>query len=144
MNLLLIFKIHLSATLYMVGVICLIQIINYPLFALVGKKDFPIYHAKHIRMTSFVIAIPMLVEIISLGLLLYLDTFYRNNSLFIISALFLVINWSVTFLISVPLHDILALGFDQKAWQKLVSTNWIRTISWIARAILLLEIQNQF
>ena len=44
--------------------------------------------------------------------------------------------WGVTFLISVPCHAALSAGFDAAAHDRLVSTNWIRTIAWTARAAL--------
>jgi carbon starvation protein CstA len=47
-----------------------------------------------------------------------------------------VIIWGVTFLVSVPCHATLSAGFDASAHDRLVSTNWIRTIGWTARAAL--------
>lgn len=133
------FKLHFSSTLYMLGVICLIQVIHYPLFALVGKDQFIAYHAQHVRLTSVVIAIPMLIELVTLGALFYLNPLYRYDYWFVLSAFLLGIIWAVTFFVSVPQHNILSLGFDQKAWQVLVDTNWIRTICWGLRAILLFK-----
>ncbi len=129
-------KIHFAATFYMIGIILIIQVIHYPLFAKVGLENFPLYHQEHIKGTSIIIAIPMLVELISLVALLYLTSVYRSSPLFLASAILLIIIWGVTFFISVPQHNILSQGFDQKAWSTLVNTNWIRTVAWILRGII--------
>ncbi|MBC7538475.1 MAG: hypothetical protein H7281_06620 [Bacteriovorax sp.] len=134
-----ILKLHFSSTLYMVGVICFIQYIHYPLFSLVGKDQFIHYHAKHIELTSVVIAIPMLVECLTMFYLLAFTPALRVDKFFILSAVLLLIIWMVTFIISVPQHNILGQGFEQKAFHTLVSTNWIRTIAWVARAVILFK-----
>ncbi len=51
--------------------------------------------------------------------------------------LLLVVTWSVTFLISVPRHNELVSGFSEASHRSLCRTNWIRTIAWTARGILL-------
>ena len=45
--------------------------------------------------------------------------------------------WASTAFIQVPMHNVLGRGFDADAHAHLVSTNWIRTIAWSARAALL-------
>ena len=140
MDLELLFKLHFSFTLYMLGIIYLIQAINYPLFALVDKDHFPKYHALHIRQTSKVIAIPMLLETITLITLLWWGPGYRTQPLFITAAVLLVLIWLVTFLISVPLHNKLSGGFDSQVCHRLIVTNWIRTIAWTIRALILFQL----
>jgi len=44
-----VFIITLALTLYMTGMIWSMQILEYPLFALVGQKEFPAYHQRHNR-----------------------------------------------------------------------------------------------
>ena len=41
-----------------------------------------------------------------------------------------------TFLVQVPLHEQLSAGWDAAAHQRLVASNWVRTVLWTARAIL--------
>lgn len=140
MDLELLFKIHFSLTLYMLGIIYLIQAINYPLFALVDKDSFPNYHALHIRQTSKVIAIPMLLETITLIALLWWGPAYRAQPLFMMATVLLILIWLVTFLISVPLHNKLSVGFDSQVCHRLITTNWIRTIAWTIRAFMLFQL----
>ena len=134
-----ILKIHFAATFYMLGIILIIQMIHYPLFAQVGRDNFPFYHSEHIRLTSIVIAFPMLVELFSLVALYYLVPVYRTSTLFNVSAFLLLVIWLVTFFISVPQHNILSKGFNQEAWSVLVNTNWIRTIAWFLRAAIVFK-----
>jgi hypothetical protein len=45
-----------------------------------------------------------------------------------------IILWLVTFIFSVPLHNKLLQGKDHLHIQKLVRTNWIRTLLWWTRS----------
>jgi hypothetical protein len=124
----------------MLGVIWIIQIIHYPLFSLVGKENFINYELQHIQKTSMVIALPMLIELLSFGGLLYFSNSFRQSKLFWVSGLLIAIIWLVTFIVSVPQHNILSQGFNQKAIDLLVQSNWIRTICWSLRVILLIPL----
>ena len=42
--------------------------------------------------------------------------------------------------LSVPQHAVLARGFDADAHASLVTTNWVRTVAWSARGLMLLWI----
>ena len=140
MNTDIIFKIHLAVTFYMLGVIYLIQVIHYPILALIGEEEFIECHAKHMRQTTFVIALPMFIELLTMGYLLYLSPLFRDDPYFILACLMTVLIWSVTFFISVPLHNILATGYNQKTWKTLINTNWIRTAAWTIRAALIFHL----
>ena len=43
---------QLGTTLPLVGLIWLVQVVSYPLFARVGAAEFPAYHAAHARLIS--------------------------------------------------------------------------------------------
>ncbi len=131
------FKVHFCSTLYMLGVIWLVQIIHYPLFKLVGESTFTDYHKIHIQKTSSVIAIPMILEVLTGFYLFTFSELYRNNSLFLIAFALNVLIWIVTFFTSVPKHKVLSKGVDDSVLNALVRTNWIRTIAWTLRALLL-------
>lgn len=131
-------KIHLFTSFYMTGIIWLVQVIHYPLFNLVSSNNWQDYHAKHIRGTSLVIAAPMFTELLSLCAIFYLAPAYRGHYLMLSSFFLLLIIWLTTFLISVPIHNQLALEFNQGSCKKLTQTNWIRTISWSLKSLILL------
>lgn len=136
------FKLHFSLTLYMTGVIWIIQIIHYPLFKLVGEHSFASYHKTHIQKTSLVIAAPMVLELLTGLYLLIDDQAWRNNLVFVASCTLLIFIWISTFLISVPKHDILSKKFNDLEVNALIKTNWIRTIAWSIRAICLFYLLN--
>lgn len=57
------FVIQLASTLFMTGVIWLIQVVHYPLFAGVGLDGFSAYVRSHQTLISLVVMPPMLLEI---------------------------------------------------------------------------------
>ncbi|NOT59309.1 MAG: hypothetical protein HOP19_03690 [Acidobacteria bacterium] len=129
---------NVAATFYMVGVIWCIQIVHYPLFAQVGKDGFAAYEAAHSNLITPVVGLPMLVELATAGLLL----FFRSPAIRLSEAIFGVILvgmiWCSTMFLQVPQHSILAAGFEVKAHQFLVNSNWLRTIAWSLRGALAL------
>lgn len=130
------FLIHLGSTWFMVGLIWLIQIVHYPLFARVGKDQFVLYEREHSRLITFIVAPLMLTELVSGISISYL--LLQSYSITLIANIgFLGAIWISTFAIHVPLHQKLQSGFDPLLHERLVSTNWIRTFSWSVRGILL-------
>jgi hypothetical protein len=45
-----------------------------------------------------------------------------------------------TVLIQVPLHAQLAVAHDAEAARRLIATNWVRTVAWTAKGLLLLAV----
>lgn len=133
LKLLLLFNFALAA--YLTGLIWTVQVVHYPSFALVKPSEFVAYHQAHTTRISYVVLLPMVVE---LGLALWLV--WQGRALGAVVwwclALALLI-WLVTFFVSVPFHNRLAQGFDYIAIDGLVRTNWVRTLAWTARAGLL-------
>lgn len=121
---------HAIATWALVGLIWTIQLVQYPLFAIVPAEGFLRFHAEHMRRITWVVGPLMLVEALTaIGLVL------RNPSepLLWIGLGLVALLWLVTGLLSVPCHRRLSAGFDRSAHATLVGTNWIRTIAWSAR-----------
>ncbi len=129
---------HLAATLYMVGLIWFVQIVHYPLFSLVGRAGFSAYEAAHSRRTPAVVAPAMLVELAT-GAYLALRPPPGVPRVVLWAGLALnAVIWLSTWLLQVPKHRLLETGFDPAAHRALVGTNWIRTVAWTARGILVL------
>ena len=63
---------HITATLYMTGLIWFVQIVHYPLFSRVGNAEFPAYEQRHTVLTTWVVGPPMLVEGITALILFWL------------------------------------------------------------------------
>lgn len=127
------------ATLFMVGLIWFVQIVHYPLYEKVGREQFPEYEAFHNRLTTWVVGPAMLVEMFSAVALLR----HASNSFTSLAWMglgLLLVIWISTATLSVPAHDTLTAGFSAGAWQKLVSTNWIRTVAWSVRGVIVMII----
>jgi hypothetical protein len=129
---------HLAATLFMVGVIWFVQVVHYPLFSRVGPEKFSLYSEAHSRLTTYVVGPPMLVEAATALLLV----FWRPDGVSLAAALIglslLAVVWLSTALLQVPRHTALGSGFDRRAWSGLVLSNWVRTVAWSARGVLVL------
>lgn len=127
---------HLLATAVMFGIIWFVQIIHYPLMAMVKEENFSFYEKEHVRLTAFLIMPAMLIELISAILLLFISPEVLDFFFWINIALLSGI-WLSTFLIQVPLHSKLSDKKGDSDIIKLVNSNWIRTTLWTARLILL-------
>jgi len=127
-----------TATLFMTGVIWFVQVVHYPLMARVGAVGFPDYEAAHARLTGYVVIGPMLVELGCALLLLFHPPTGIRYSLIVIGAALAIVIWLSTFLLQVPQHHHLHHAFDVQAHLRLVSTNWLRTVAWTIRAVLVL------
>ena len=129
---------HAAATLMMLGIIWFVQLAHYPLLKFVGKKDFIKYETEYVKRIMPYVIFVLLVELIT-GILLRLIKPIGVSFVQVwIGLILLLIIWLSTWLIQVPLHKKLRLGFDEKSHNLLVKSNWIRTISWTARAFLVI------
>jgi hypothetical protein len=135
-NELLLLLAHLFVTAALTGLIWTIQIVHYPLFAKVGQERFIPYEQAHSFRISTLVGPLMGVELIC-ALLIAWQRPNEISPLLAWGALAILgVVHMCTVLFSVPAHNTLGLGFDAAAHQKLVSTNWIRTIGWTLRAAL--------
>jgi hypothetical protein len=135
---LLLLLIHLAATWYMVGLCWLVQRVQYPLMALVGNSGFQSYETAHIARISPIVAPPMLLELTTgIALTATAGPAFRQP-VFMLSLGILFAIWVSTFALQVPLHNQLTAGFDAAAHTSLVSTNWLRTLGWSLRGLIVL------
>lgn len=129
---------QLGTTLPLVGLIWLVQVVSYPLFLHVGRADFAAYHSAHMRLISFVVAPLMVGELLAaLAWTAYPPSNVPGWVTWAALALALS-TWLVTFALAVPRHDALAEAFDAERASSLVRVNWLRTIAWTARGVILL------
>ncbi len=132
---------QLLSTLAMFGLIWFVQIVHYPLFLKVGPGFFQAYEAAHADRTTYVVAPLMLLELATAGLLL-LARFRPASVSFLeawAGAALVAVIWLSTGLIQVPLHNQLQGGYSAPIIHRLVATNWIRTVAWSLRAVLVLR-----
>ena len=125
---------HLISTLVLVGIIWTVQVVHYPLMALVGEERFVAYEAAHSPRMAAVVMIPWTVQgLTTLGLLVARPAGVPA-ALVVIAAIAAAVPVIATVLASVPAHVALGSGFDAAVHRRLVRTNWIRTIAWTAHA----------
>jgi len=128
------FLTHFLLTWFMVGLIWIIQIVHYPLMAEVGRENFPRYSLLHNKKISWVVAPFMLLEGVTGGLLLMEGL---RSPAFVVSLLLLLCIWGSTAFIQVPLHTLLGKGLSLEVHRRLVRSNWIRTVAWTLRGVIL-------
>lgn len=127
------------STVVMVGIIWFVQVVHYPMFALVGSREFPVWQRRNTRRTGYVVGPPMLVELGSATALLIM----RGDRLAVTGAVLLAVIWASTALLQVPAHNRLERGFDARVHRRLVRTNWVRTVCWTARGVVALAMWLQ-
>lgn len=129
---------HLAATLFMTGLGWFVQVVHYPLLHRVGVGGFHNYESEHKRRTSPVVAPVMLFELASGIWLVLAPPEGVEVALLLAGVALLAVVWGSTFVLQVPLHRDLERGFAAHVVDRLVATNWIRTVAWSLRAVLLM------
>jgi hypothetical protein len=129
---------HAAATLFLVGLIWFVQIVHYPLMARVPVSEFAAYEREHRNRTTFVVAPTMLLEALTAVMRLVVAPPGSGRILAAIGITLLAVIWLSTFLVQVPLHTRLDAGFDAAVHRRLVLSNWLRTLAWTGRGILVL------
>lgn len=136
----LVLMLQITSTLLMTGIIWFVQIVHYPLFARVGGSGFAAYEAEHATRTGWVVGPLMCFELATAALFLFAR--FRPGSVSAASAwagmVLVLLIWMSTAFIQVPLHNKLSSGADAAVIARLVGTNWIRTIAWTLRSVLVL------
>lgn len=132
--------VHLAATLALAAVLLLwvVQLAIYPLFGAVGREGFPSYHRLYAARISLVVGPLMPAEAVTAALL-WLGGVRGTG--FLVALGLLALAWISTLGVQVPLHRRLAAGYDERAGRWLVRTNWVRTLAWTARAVLVLGLR---
>ncbi len=127
------FSIHLAVTWMLVGLIWVVQILVYPQFQRVASAEFKDYHFAHCFRIGLIIAPLLFVEMTTAVWLLYEG---RQTHPFLISTSLIPVIWLCTAVFQAPIHLRLMRGFDSPLIRRLILTNWIRTLAWTARGIL--------
>lgn len=129
---------QIASSLIMLGVIWIIQLVQYPFFSQVNAENFPKYHAAHTFWITPVVAPTMIIELITSIFIIFYPPKNIDAKLLYIGLILTLIVWASTFFIQIPLHNKLANTFNADAHRLLVNTNWIRTIAWSLRAVLVI------
>ena len=128
---------QLATTLPLAGLVLTVQLVHYPLFSAVGPSAFVDYHRRHSRRISWLVVPLMTVEAAAAAAWVVWSPSSITPRAPIAGAALVAMVWLSTALLQVPSHTRLARGFDPGAIRSLVATNWIRTLAWGSRSVLL-------
>ena len=131
---------HIGLTFFMTGVIWYVQLVHYPLFSFVVRSQYERFQADHEKRTGFIVVPVMLVELVTGIGLLFVPPDDDAGVLLIVNAGLLGLIWFSTFFLQVPRHRTLATGFNVKEHNLLVKSNWVRTLGWTIRSVLLMRL----
>ena len=133
-----IFWINIESTWFMIGLIWFVQIVHYPLFGYVGSKEFETFHEHHKTLITPVVGFVMIVELVTTGILIFQIPVGMPNWTVIVGIILIGVIWISTLFLQIPYHNKLSSKFDKNVIMMLVNTNWIRTICWSLRGIIVL------
>ena len=124
-----------ASALLLVGLIWTVQVVHYPLMALVDGDRFVDYEAAHAPRMAAVVMAPWSVQGLTTAWLILARPPGVPTWAVAIAAVTAAIPVLVTIVWSVPSHARLAGGFDHDVHRTLVRTNWIRTWAWTAHGV---------
>jgi hypothetical protein len=109
--------------------IWMVQLIIYPAFHAITPSRFSQWHSEYMQAIGLIVMPLMLLQA-----LFTLSSCYLRPGLWSFVALAcMLIAWAVTALYSVPAHQALqSQGYQAAVVDRLVLTNWIRTLAWSA------------
>ena len=119
-------RIIIDSLLFML--ILLVQIIIYPAFNNINVEVFSEWHHSYMQKISIIVGPLMLIQ----PVIVISQCLTQNTLLCYFSIIMILIVWIVTFIYSVPCHNLLQQeGYDKVIVDKLIITNWLRTIPWM-------------
>ncbi len=111
----------------MLILIWLVQIIIYPAYHRIDKSLFTAWHRSYVRYISFFVIPLMLIQAGGAALRVIAGWSVLTG----VYAGTITAAWIVTFAISAPCHQRLQrMGRDTATIDRLIRTNWVRTIAW--------------
>jgi len=123
---------HFFCAAYMTGIIWFVQRVQYPMLHLTDGPHAQEGHQEYTRRMGFVVMPVMLAELYLQVHWLFSDPGLPAYA----GAALLATVWLSTFYLQVPCHHRLQQHFEPSVQKTLVRSNWIRTFSWSARALL--------
>lgn len=128
--------VHLSSCAFMTGLIWVIQLVHYPSFHFVEKKDFVAFEAFHSQRITWIVLPVMSLELFTAVGLFWMSLQTPNFGLTALTLGSVGALWVYTLMVSAPLHGrLLREDYSKKIVETLVNTNWVRTLLWTARLV---------
>lgn len=135
---------HFAATWLMVGLIWLVQLVHYPLFAFADATRFPAFARAHQTRIMWIVAPAMTTELGCATIVALLPVPGVTPGLAWTGLALVGLIWLATAMVHVPQHARLSRGFDARMHRALVRSNWVRTAAWSARGILAIVMLLRF
>ena len=132
-----VFILHLVSTSIMVGVIWIIQLVHYPSFLFIDKQKYMKFQEFHMSRVSYIVMPTMIAELFSGIYILLYNNILMVNTFFLLASFSLFLNWVITALVFVKIHNGLLIKYEKKIILLLVKLNWLRTILWSLRLVFL-------
>jgi hypothetical protein len=129
-------RIQLATTFSMMGLIWLIQLVHYPGFHAVQASKFDAFHSMHSANISLIVMPLMVAELLVAAYLCFGTPMVGVPLQAVLLGLTLAA-WASTIFLQVPLHNALSSGNDAETITRLVQTNWIRTVAWTLKGVIL-------
>lgn len=133
----LIFLTHIFSCFFMTGLIWLIQLIHYPAMCHIKRESFSVFHSFHSQRITFIVGPIMTLEFATAASIFFQQNLNTWSALNLTGVLII---WGSTAFLSVPAHNKLAQDYNEQTLQNLVNSNWIRTLTWTLRSVLLLYV----
>jgi hypothetical protein len=132
--------VHLGVTLCMTGMVWFVQWVHYPLFIYVGREQYPTYERKQLRALASSGVFWHTVELVTGVLMLRWRPPQLSFVLVVVNLALLVLAFLSTAFLQIPMHMILKRSYTKSVHYSLVNSNWVRTVLWTVRAVLLLHV----
>ncbi len=128
--------VNVLATWTMVGVIWFVQVVHYPLLSVVPVESAAGVAVEHQRRTGWVVMLPMALEGVTTLMLLAMVPVGVAWFVPWLAGVPLAVALGATVLLSVPRHARMAANPDATVGRELVTTNWVRTVAWTLRGLI--------
>ncbi|TVQ65864.1 MAG: hypothetical protein EA360_07965 [Balneolaceae bacterium] len=132
------YLVNLFSSVFLCGLIWTIQLVHYPIFQRLEKENFSEHLLFHGQRISIIVIPFMALELFTSGWLALFSE--ANPHLHIFGFLIVLMIWTVTFTVLVPVHGRLLKGYNPELIQKLIRFNWIRTFLWSLKAMITLSL----
>lgn len=125
---------HDGCVIWMSSLIWLVQVLIYPNFRFIPEAEFPRFHKQHCDRIAIFVA-PMMVQPFAAAMVLLSGTRPQEWMLHA-SSIFLI--YLITALFSAPEHNRLRAQKNPRSIERLIATNWGRTLLWTGQLGLIL------
>ena len=133
-----VFLTNVVSTLMMTGIMWFVHLIHYPVLSYVNQTELAQYEQQHVKHTMKWAVLILVIEVVSATLLFWFRP--ANISIFPVAIGFalLIPIWVTTWSSCVPAHCKLENGFNSQVLQKLMKANFLRTLCWTFRTVIVI------